>query len=780
MSLTDPLTHACRVNTFTVQTGVTGVIDDIASDDGTDFISDIENGDTLNFKVELPFNADTVYRWHSATRYRQAGTTHSRDKNYVLEAFDASSILLSSDYVGEARSLDTNWQDIDEGYPTAPGSTFVGWKRVTSNFNVGVIPASDFAGVEFQLNVEESGGMPDNETAEFDYFRIWIQFSKHWDASILSREGIDDARDPVDIADTLTTEITGVPDVTIIDRTFNESVNVAEADQQYRNRSRAQTDNFILGEVVDRELNLLRSLADNIDVFENINSSILSILGVSLIENIDVQDSVTREMVLGRIISDAFSTDEVFVQSKVVAKLLSENYQVTDSLIKSIASYRSLINNISIEDALDSRILVEIFTLLEDNVDFSDSLVRSSNFLRRLEAALSIEDTLVKSASVYSLLSENTAIAEVLTKEIDVFRNIVDTFSIVDVLNSVLVSEVVSILADGVDIEDSVVKNLAISTLLENSLGMSDVIAKQMFLDKLSTEEITISELIVISNLLGKVLADNITFDDVVLRAISQVYIATLSDSLSVQEILSKERRLSKLISNLVSLQDNFVTEYSLSKLLSESVGIDETLISQIAGVLNIFLTDNLGIQDQFNKENFYMRLRADVVDFSEDLKGYSIFYKHLGDATEIFENLTSEIVQILINERTLLESLGVFDSIDNDRELSIRLASAILLYSDLAIQVDTNRFLVALLQEYIDIDEELLTSELMYRMLSDVLGIDEIIVARIFGPLPSIINIIDKIVKMNIEVACAEGQEVFVKAQEGRVIDIEINMENS
>ena len=474
----------------------------------------------------------------------------------------------------------------------------------------------------------------------------------------------------------------------VIERTFNESVSVADQDQQYRQRYREIQNQFVTSEVLTRGLSVFKTLAMNINIQDNLVK--VPLYQRLLTEGLDINDALDKDIIVQRIIQSTFATTDQIEVDRMLVKMFADEVSIDEVLQKGLELYREFGDNITVED-----------TLLA--------------VAQRIMSAL---------------------------------------------------------LADNIDVEDSINRQLVLSKLFDELYQPTDSIAKQHVFSKLLSDEVDLSEFLVRSYVAQRILNSDFELNDSVASAVQTIFSMVLAENISMEEIILVDKKFSKLVTDTMDVQENLLTQFMFEKLIADTFSIQDFLNSEIAGVLVRVLQENIAVEDAFNKQNFYMRLKADLIELEDVVQGYAIYYRQLGDVTEIFDNLTAQIEQIVSLDVTLSDNIEMFDDLSKAREMSVRITNAIILFAEVFKEVHAHRVLE---DTFGYVDSEMI-QRLLFKVVSDSLDLDDVVTRRIFGALPAVIKIVNDLVTEGIEIDFVFAEAIVTGL--GEAANIETGLE--
>lgn len=426
-----------------------------------------------------------------------------------------------------------------------------------------------------------------------------------------------------------------------------------------------------------------RTLSDSVEVADNDfrNLSMMKLSAADLNDAITfIKDGFTFDTVaigpdvMFRVIQ-AFrygGVDVTDLSSKQKLGVLSNNIEVSDYSDIITGIYRFYSDSISVADALNSSILVEVFRQYVETVGVTDANTKGvQKFF--VESGIVLTDSLVKTLDKIFL----------------------DTITTSDTLSSAIIVEIFRQYVESIGVSDDTVKR--VEALLSDPITITDATVKD----------------------LEKILGESVTVSDSLLSSIASEVVRLLTDSISVTD--SRFTTLNKILNDAEVITD--ATTKDLRKSLAEALEVNDSLLSSLIVEIFRLYADSIGVAD--NRVKDILKFTLDNVDITDALLSQiaavaTVIVRALEDSVDVTDEVVKEKIAIIANSVVVTTSLI--------KDLSKVLSSQV----DVTDEVMIQQMLDRVLNDTLDLEDDLVRTLVEFTFGSLVSLIAQVLSAEV------------------------------------------------
>lgn len=235
---------------------------------------------------------------------------------------------------------------------------------------------------------------------------------------------------------------------------------------------------------------------------------------------------------------------------------------------------------------------------LSSGLDITDPQSRASNLLRQLEANIAINDFQL----IYNIYSRLTG----------------DDVSMADTLGSVRLfnRDLISDISTSDFIISTVSAAAVIERILSSNINLFDIDTREVLATRSLEDILVIADTIGIAVHYNRLLNEQLLVNDALISIKGKILDRALSSSLNVNDALTTELLINRLLVSTIAAVDVINKQLNLSRLLRDDVDSVLDLLIKL-GVFNIerILSDTLGISDILSRDFSGQILRAIIYD---------------------------------------------------------------------------------------------------------------------------------------------------------------------
>lgn len=474
-------------------------------------------------------------------------------------------------------------------------------------------------------------------------------------------------------------------------------------------------------------------------LFEGFYTAAGSPTTVTVSETFNLSDSVSRTVTVLRSVSSTLNLqDSVSRGAMALSRQTTDTLNLQDSVSRTVSALRVVSDNLNLQD-LKSR-SGTFNRNLSDTLNLSDSVFRSGvwkrwpvdslefsnpdlNYINRLNLSaesLNLQDSIAAAlvGDLTILVSESLNTQDSVSRVVSALRSISETLNLSDSVQRKQAA--FRVVVETLNKQDAVIRAVANLRSITESLSLSDAVFRQTSPNRVVSETLNLSDSVNRDVLAKRLLSENFNLTDSVTR--TGQFLRSITESLELADSLTAELAgaLEILVSETLNTQDSVSRTVAALRVVSETLNLSDTAIRQAS--IKRLVSSSLNLSDSTSRIASYFRLVSNSLNLSDSLARKASNLRSIADSL----NTQDSIIRKSQAFRSLSDILNTQDSVNRVVQY-LRVVSENLQLSDsYNIESQLATALEILVSENLQTQDSVIRTVVYLRQLSDLLSLSD------------------------------------------------------
>lgn len=338
-------------------------------------------------------------------------------------------------------------------------------------------------------------------------------------------------------------------------------------------------------------------------------------------------------------------------------KSINDVVQINESVRRKLSLVRRFGEVVQINETVQRPLALK--RRFADTVQVNETVQRKSVLLRRLADAVQVSETVLRRSGLSRRLSDVVQVSETTPRKTSLVRQLNDVVNLSDTVVCQLLTLVVKIFSDAIQISDAQQRILGLTRRLDDSVSIAETLSRKAALTRQINEVVQVPTTVARTLSLVRRIADTVEVNESDKRTLSLV--RQLLDVVQVVTGLRRPLSLRRHLADTVQVQDTERSALRLTRQLADAVAISETVL-KLRGIVRIF-ADTVQVVESRSRSlaSSLVKVLSEVVQVVEARRAALGLTRRVSDTVAINESLgrPARWLRILNDTTTVNESIN-------------------------------------------------------------------------------------------------------------------------